>query len=83
MKRNQDLFEEVDISVLYAKSGTWDSFEQLVDDQVCGADDLSYPFSDDDEEILSCDSICVHLASLTTVYEPSIFSVVLDDQAFI
>ncbi len=40
-KRNQDLFEEVDISVLYDEPGTWDSFEQLVDDRVCGTDDLS------------------------------------------
>jgi hypothetical protein len=39
---------------------------------------------DDDEDIiLSCDGSRVHLASLTTVYEPSIFSEVLDDQAFI
>ena len=83
IKRNRDLFEEVDISVLYAEPGTWDSFEQLVDDQACGTDDLSYPFSEDDEATLSCDGIRIQLASLTTVYEPSIFSAVLDDQAFI
>ncbi len=38
---------------------------------------------DDDEATLSCDGICVQLASLTTVNEPSIFSAVLDDQAYI
>ena len=43
-KCNQDLFEEVDISVLYAKPGTWDLFEQLVDDQACGANDLGTLF---------------------------------------
>ena len=58
-------------------------FEQLVDDQVCRDDDLSYPFLEDDEAILSCDGIRVQLVSLSTVYEPSIFSAVLDDQAFI
>ena len=68
--------------MVYAKPGTWDSFEQLVD-QEYGADDLSYPFLDDDEAILSCDGVCVHLASLTTVYESLIFLAVLDDQAFI
>jgi hypothetical protein len=83
LKRNCDLFEEGDISVLYAKPGTWESFEQLVDYQACGADNLSYPFLDDDEAILSCDGICVQLASLSTVYEPLIFSAVLYDQAFI
>jgi hypothetical protein len=36
-----------------------------------------------DEAILSCDGIRVQLASLSTVYEPSIFSAVLDNQAFI
>jgi len=82
-KRNRDLFEEGYISVLYAKPGTWESFEQLVDDQACGDDNLSYPFLEDNEATLSCDGICVQLASLTTVYEPSIFSAVLYDQAFI
>ncbi len=56
--------------MLYAEPGTWDLFEQLVDDQACGADNLSYPFLDDNEAILSCDGICVQLASLYTVYEP-------------
>ncbi len=83
LKRNQDLFEEGDISVLYADPGTWESFEQLVDDQVCRDDNLSYPFLEDNEATLSCDGICVQLASLSTVYEPLIFSAVLDDQAFI
>ena len=35
--------------MIYAERGTWESYEQLVDDQVCGSDDLSYSFSDDNE----------------------------------
>ena len=73
LKRNQDLFEEGDISVLYARPVMWESFEQLVDDHVCRDDDLSYSFLEDDEALLSCDGIRVQLASLSTVYEPSFF----------
>ena len=71
------------IEVCYAEPGTWESFEQLVDDQACGTDDLSYSVLDDNEATLSCDGIRVQLASLTTVYETKIFSAVLDDQAYI
>ena len=78
-KPSRDMFEEVDISVVYAKPGTWDSFEQLVDDQACGANDLGYPLSDDDESLLACDGICIQLASLSTVFEPSLFSAKLED----
>ena len=31
-KRNWDLFEEADISELYAEPCTWDSFEWMIDD---------------------------------------------------
>ena len=82
-KRSRDLFEEADISVLYAEPCSWDSFEQLVDDLACGAHDLCYPFSDDDESLLACDGIRVQLASLSTVFEPSLFSAKLEDQAWI
>jgi hypothetical protein len=82
-KRSCDLFEEADISVLYANPGNWDSFEQLVDDQACRANDLGYPLLDDDESLLACDGICVQLASLSTVFEPSLFSAKLEDQAWI
>ena len=60
----------------YAEPGTWDSLEQLVDD-------LGYPLSDDDEALLACEGIHVQLTSLGTVFEPSLFSAVLEDQAWI
>ena len=55
----------------------------MVDDQTCGVDGLSSPLSDDDESLLACDGICVQLASLSTVFEPSLFSAGLEDQAWI
>jgi hypothetical protein len=83
MKRNQNLFEEADISVLYAEPCTWDSLEELIDDQLSEVYDLSDPLLEDDEVMLTCDGIRAQIASLNTVFEPSIFSVVLIDQALI
>ncbi len=82
-KRNQNLFEEADMKELYAEPCTWDSFEQLIDDQLNEVYDLSNPLSDDDEAMLTCDGICAQIASLNTVFEPSIFSAMLNDQALI
>jgi hypothetical protein len=81
MKQNRNLFEEADISVLYAEPCTWDSLEELIDDQLSEVYDLSDPLSEDDEVMLTCDGIRAQIASLNTVFEPSIFSVVLIDQA--
>jgi hypothetical protein len=82
-KRNRNLFEEADIKELYAEPCTWDSFEQLIDDQLSEVYDLSNPLSEDEEVMLTCDGICAQIASLNTVFEPSIFSAVLIDQALI
>ena len=43
--------------------------------------DLHYPLSDDDVAMLTCDGIPAQIVSLNTVFEPSIFSAVLNDQA--
>jgi len=80
---NRNLFEEADIKELYAEPCTWDSFEQLIDDQLSEVYDLSDPLLDDDEMMLTCDGIRAQIASLNTVFEPSIFSAVLIDQALI
>jgi hypothetical protein len=82
-KRNRNLFEEADRSVLYAEPCTWDLCEQLIDDQLSDVYDLRYPLSDDDEAMLTCDGIRAQIASVNTVFEPSIFSAVLNDQALI
>ena len=82
-KRNRNLFEEADISVLYAEPCTWDSFEELIDNQLSDVYDLSDPLSEDDEVMLTCDGIRAQIASLNTVFEPPIFSAVLIDQALI
>ena len=60
-----------------------DSFAQLIDDQLSEVYDLSDPLSEDDEAMLTCDGICAQIASLNAVFEPSIFSAVLIDQALI
>ena len=73
-KRNRNLFEEADISVLYAEPCTWDSLEELIDDQLSEVYDLSDPLSEDDEVMLTCDGIRAQIASLNTVFEPPIFS---------
>ena len=52
-KRSRDLFEMGNISVLYVEPSTWDSFEQVVDDQTCGVDGLSSPLLDDDESLFA------------------------------
>ena len=52
-------------------------FEQLIDDQLSAVYDMSDPLSKDDEVMLTCDGIRAQIASLNTVFEPSIFSVVL------
>jgi len=80
-KRNRNLFEEADIKELYAEPCTWDSFAQLIDDQLSEVYDLSDPLSEDDEVMLTCDGICAQIASLNKVFEPFIFSAVLIDQA--
>jgi hypothetical protein len=82
-KRNRNLFEEADISVLYAEPCTWDSLEELIDNQLSDVYDLSDPLSEDDEVMLTCDGIRAQIASLNTVFEPPIFSAVLIDQALI
>ena len=41
------LFEEADISVLYAEPCTWDSLEELIDNQLSDVYDLSDPLSED------------------------------------
>ena len=82
-KRNRNLFEEADISVLYAEPCTWDSFEELIDNQLSDVYDLSDPLSEDDKVMLTCDGIRAQIASLNTVFEPPIFSAVLIDQALI
>jgi len=61
----------------------WDSLEELIDDQLSDVYDLSDPLLDDDEVMLTCDGICAQIVSLNTVFEPSIFSAVLIDQALI
>ena len=82
-KRNRNLFEEADIKELYAEPCMWDSFDQLINNQLNEVYDLSNPLSDDDEAMLTCDGICAQIASLNTVFEPSIFSAMLNDQALI
>ena len=82
-KRNRNLFEEADISVLYAEPCTWDSLEELIDNQLSDVYDLCDPLSEDDEVMLTCDGIRAQIASLNTVFEPPIFSAVLIDQALI
>ena len=57
--------------------------EELITNQLSDVYDLSDPLSDDDEVMLICDGICAQIASLNTVFEPSIFSAVLIDQALI
>ena len=69
-KRNRNLFEEADISVLYAEPCTWDSFDELIDNQLSDVYDLSDPLSEDDEVMLTCDGIRAQIASLNTVFEP-------------
>jgi len=61
----------------------WDSFEQMIDDQLSEVYNLSDPLLEDDEVMLTCDGIRAQIASLNTLFEPSIFSVVLIDQALI
>ena len=78
-KRNRGLFEEADISELYAEPCTWDSFERMINDQICAVNDMSCPLTEDDEAKLTCDGIRAQLASLTSVFEPLLFSAVLDN----
>jgi len=52
-KRNQNLFKEADIKELYAEPCTWDSFAQLIDNQLSKVYDLSDPLSEDDEVMLT------------------------------
>ena len=54
-KRNQNLFKEADIKELYAEPCTWDSFEQLINNQLNEVFDLSNPLLDDNEAMLTCD----------------------------
>jgi len=82
-KQNQNLFKEADIKELYAEPCTWDSFAQLINDQLSEVYNLSVPLLEDDEVMLTCDGIRAQIASLNTVFEPSIFSAVLIDQALI
>jgi hypothetical protein len=60
----------------------WDSFEQLIDIQRSEVYDLSNPLLDDDKVMLTCDTR-FQVASLNEVFEPSIFSAMLNDQALI
>jgi hypothetical protein len=80
-KQNRNLFEEADIKELSAEPCSWDSFEQLINDQLSEVYDLSDPLSEDDEVMLTCDGIRAQIASLNTVFKLSIFSAVLIDHA--
>ena len=62
---------------------TWDSLEELIDNQLSEVYDLSDPLSEDDEVMLTSDGIRAHITCLNTVFEPPIFSAVLIDQALI
>ena len=55
----------------------------MIDDQLSEVYNLSNPLLEDDEVMLTCDGIHAQIASLNTLFEPSIFSVVLIDQALI
>ena len=67
-KQNRTLFEETNISELYAEPCMWDSFEQIVIDQLCKADNKSNTLGDDDEAMLKCDGICTQLVSVTLIF---------------
>ena len=84
-KRSRTMFEEVesDVSELYAEPCMWDYFQQLVDDQLNDACDLTTPLSDDDVAMMAIDGIRAQVASISSVLEQSVFSTTMNDQALI
>lgn len=79
------MFEEVEVEVskLYAEPCMWDYFQQLVDDQLNDACDLTTPLSDDDVAMMAIDGIRAQVASISSVLEQSVFSTTMNDQAMI
>ena len=84
-KCDRTMFEEVEaeVSKLYAEPCMWDYFQQLVDDQLNDACDLTTPLSDDDVAIMAIDGIRVQVASISSVLEQSVFSTTINDHALI
>ena len=84
-KRDRTMFEEVEaeVSELYAEPHMWDYFQQVVDDQLDDACDLTTPLSDDDVAMMAIDGIRAQVASISSVLEQSVFSTTMNDQALI
>jgi hypothetical protein len=84
-KCDRTMFEEVEVEVskLYAEPCMWDYFQQLVDDQLNDACDLTTPLSDDDVAMMAIDGIRAQVASISSVLEQSVFSTTMNDQAMI
>ena len=84
-KCDRTMFEEVEVEVskLYAEPCMWDYFQQLVDDQLNDACDLTTPLSDDDVAMMAIDGIRAQVASISSVLEQSVFSTTMNDQALI
>lgn len=84
-KCDRTMFEEVEaeVSKLYAEPCMWDYFQQLVDDQLNDACDLTTPLSDDDVAMMAIDGIRAQVASISSVLEQSVFSTTMNDQAMI
>ena len=84
-KCNRTMFEEVEaeVSKLYAEPCMWDYFQQLVDDQLNDACNLTTPLSDDDVAMMAIDGIRAQVASISSVLEQSVFSTTMNDHALI
>ena len=84
-KCDRTMFEEVEVEVskLYAEPCMWDYFQQLVDDQLNDACDLTTPLSDDDVAMMAIDGIRAQVASISSVLEQSVFSTTINDHALI
>ena len=84
-KCDRTMFEEVEVEVskLYAEPCMWDYFQQLVDDQLNDACDLTTPLSDDDVAMMAIDGIRAQVASISSVLEQSVFSTTMNDHTLI